>query len=143
MVCLTGFVTPSHCRAAPRCRTKGLPKVVSIQNVYSLLNRSAYETDLAECCAPRREAGRGGAKGGGAVQRWVGVLFRHCMAPCAHLLERASAVADLAGTATWGSLRTARCRAGRFLGSMSGAQRRTAPASLSSRHAVLGGRQRA
>lgn len=35
------------------CRSKGLPKVASIQNVYSLINRSAFETDLAEVCAPK------------------------------------------------------------------------------------------
>ncbi|CAL5225561.1 g8398 [Coccomyxa viridis] len=32
----------------------GLPKIVSIQNSYSLLVRTAYETDLAEVCAPRQ-----------------------------------------------------------------------------------------
>eukprot|EP00898_Chlorokybus_atmophyticus_P005308 jgi/Chlat1/5779/Chrsp387S09015 len=30
----------------------GLPKIVSIQNSYSLLVRSSFETDLAEVCAP-------------------------------------------------------------------------------------------
>lgn len=32
----------------------GLPRVVSIQNSYSLLTRGGYETDLAEVCAPRQ-----------------------------------------------------------------------------------------
>ena len=32
----------------------GLPKIVSIQNSYSLLVRTAFETDLAEVCAPRQ-----------------------------------------------------------------------------------------
>lgn len=32
----------------------GLPRIVSIQNSYSLLVRTAYETDLAETCAPRQ-----------------------------------------------------------------------------------------
>lgn len=32
----------------------GLPRIVSIQNAYSLLVRGAYETDLAEVCAPRQ-----------------------------------------------------------------------------------------
>jgi Aldo/keto reductase family len=32
----------------------GLPKIVSIQNSYSLLVRTAFETDLAETCAPRQ-----------------------------------------------------------------------------------------
>eukprot|EP00195_Chlamydomonas_chlamydogama_P008782 CAMPEP_0202895972 /NCGR_PEP_ID=MMETSP1392-20130828/5060_1 /ASSEMBLY_ACC=CAM_ASM_000868 /TAXON_ID=225041 /ORGANISM="Chlamydomonas chlamydogama, Strain SAG 11-48b" /LENGTH=332 /DNA_ID=CAMNT_0049581173 /DNA_START=217 /DNA_END=1215 /DNA_ORIENTATION=- len=31
-------------------KTAGLPKIVSIQNSYSLLVRAAYETDLAEMC---------------------------------------------------------------------------------------------
>lgn len=34
-------------------RTKGLPKIVSIQNSYSLLVRVPFETDLAETCAPK------------------------------------------------------------------------------------------
>jgi aryl-alcohol dehydrogenase-like predicted oxidoreductase len=32
----------------------GLPRIVSIQNSYSLLVRTAFETDLAEACAPRQ-----------------------------------------------------------------------------------------
>ncbi|EIE26615.1 Aldo/keto reductase [Coccomyxa subellipsoidea C-169] len=32
----------------------GLPKIVSIQNSYSLLVRSGFETDLAEVCAPTK-----------------------------------------------------------------------------------------
>lgn len=32
----------------------GLPKIVSIQNSYSLLVRGSFETDLAEVCAPRQ-----------------------------------------------------------------------------------------
>lgn len=32
----------------------GLPKIVSIQNSYSLLVRTPFETDLAEVCAPRQ-----------------------------------------------------------------------------------------
>ena len=32
----------------------GLPRIVSIQNSYSLLVRTAYEADLAETCAPRQ-----------------------------------------------------------------------------------------
>lgn len=32
----------------------GLPRVVSIQNSYSLLVRGPFETDLAETCAPRQ-----------------------------------------------------------------------------------------
>lgn len=32
----------------------GLPRIVSIQNSYSLLVRGAFETDLAEVCAPRQ-----------------------------------------------------------------------------------------
>ena len=32
----------------------GLPKIVSIQNSYSLLVRGGFETDLAEVCAPRQ-----------------------------------------------------------------------------------------
>ena len=31
----------------------GLPRIVSIQNSYSLLNRGAFETDLTEVCSPR------------------------------------------------------------------------------------------
>jgi aryl-alcohol dehydrogenase-like predicted oxidoreductase len=31
----------------------GLPRIVSIQNSYSLLTRTAYETDLAEVCCER------------------------------------------------------------------------------------------
>ncbi len=31
-------------------KSAGLPKIVSIQNSYSLLVRVPYETDLAECC---------------------------------------------------------------------------------------------
>lgn len=31
----------------------GLPRIVSIQNSYNLLVRSAFDTDLAEVCAPR------------------------------------------------------------------------------------------
>lgn len=45
-------------RAHARRRSKGLPKVVSIQNVYSLINRSAFETDLAEVCSPRCDGAR-------------------------------------------------------------------------------------
>ena len=32
----------------------GLPRIVSIQNAYNLLVRSAFDTDLAEVCAPRQ-----------------------------------------------------------------------------------------
>ncbi|GAB4817654.1 hypothetical protein N2152v2_004700 [Parachlorella kessleri] len=32
----------------------GLPRIVSIQNSYSLLSRGPFETDLAEVCAPRQ-----------------------------------------------------------------------------------------
>ena len=32
----------------------GLPRIVSIQNVYSLLSRVQFDTDLAEVCAPRQ-----------------------------------------------------------------------------------------
>lgn len=32
----------------------GLPRIVSIQNSYSLLTRGGFETDLAEVCAPRQ-----------------------------------------------------------------------------------------
>ena len=31
-----------------------LPRIVSIQNVYSLLSRIQFDTDLAEVCAPRQ-----------------------------------------------------------------------------------------
>ena len=34
-------------------RESGLPRIVSIQNSYSLLVRAAYETDLAEVCCKR------------------------------------------------------------------------------------------
>lgn len=33
-------------------RTKGLPKIVSIQNCYNLLSRIRFEVDLSEVCAP-------------------------------------------------------------------------------------------
>ena len=32
----------------------GLPRIVSIQNVYNLLSRLQFDTDLAETCAPRQ-----------------------------------------------------------------------------------------
>ncbi len=32
----------------------GLPRIASIQNVYSLLSRVQFDTDLAEVCAPRQ-----------------------------------------------------------------------------------------
>jgi aryl-alcohol dehydrogenase-like predicted oxidoreductase len=43
----TSYGVMSFCHAA---ETLGLPKIVSIQNSYSLLVRSAFETDLAETC---------------------------------------------------------------------------------------------
>jgi len=46
----TSFGVMSFIRAA---EAKGLPRIVSIQNSYSLLVRTAYETDLAEVCSSR------------------------------------------------------------------------------------------
>lgn len=47
-----------HPRPAPRAvqaaEQLGLPRIVSIQNSYSLLVRGPFETDLAEVCAPRQ-----------------------------------------------------------------------------------------
>lgn len=40
-----------HLQAADQA---GLPRIVSIQNSYSLLVRGPFETDLAEVCAPRQ-----------------------------------------------------------------------------------------
>merc|ERR1719356_39677 len=40
----------SFLQAAER---SGLPRIVSIQNSYSLLTRTSYETDLAEVCCKR------------------------------------------------------------------------------------------
>ncbi|CAK0734225.1 hypothetical protein CVIRNUC_000401 [Coccomyxa viridis] len=41
-------------RFAQLAEQLGLPKIVSIQNSYSLLVRTGFETDLAEVCAPRQ-----------------------------------------------------------------------------------------
>lgn len=41
-------------RATQAAEQLGLPRIVSIQNSYSLLVRGAFETDLAEVCAPRQ-----------------------------------------------------------------------------------------
>merc|ERR1712203_1066700 len=46
----TSYGVMSFVRAA---EDRGLPRIVSIQNSYSLLVRTAYETDLAEVCSPR------------------------------------------------------------------------------------------
>jgi aryl-alcohol dehydrogenase-like predicted oxidoreductase len=40
------------CEFARIAATSGMPKLVSIQNSYSLLTRGAFETDLAEVCSP-------------------------------------------------------------------------------------------
>ncbi len=47
----TSYGVMRFCMAA---EAAGLPKIVSIQNAYSLLVRGAFETDLAEVCAPRQ-----------------------------------------------------------------------------------------
>lgn len=47
----TSYGVMRFCVAA---EAAGLPKIVSIQNAYSLLVRGAFETDLAEVCAPRQ-----------------------------------------------------------------------------------------
>jgi aryl-alcohol dehydrogenase-like predicted oxidoreductase len=46
----TSWGVAQFCAAA--AAEAGLPKIVSIQNSYSLLNRGAFETDLAEVCSP-------------------------------------------------------------------------------------------
>ena len=46
----TSFGVMTWCAAAAAA---GLPKIASIQNSYSLLQRGAFETDLAEVCSPR------------------------------------------------------------------------------------------
>lgn len=40
------------CQFHAAAKARGLPKVQTIQNSYSLLYRGAFETDLAETCAP-------------------------------------------------------------------------------------------
>jgi Aldo/keto reductase family len=40
------------CQFHAAAKAHGLPKVQTIQNSYSLLYRGAFETDLAETCAP-------------------------------------------------------------------------------------------
>ncbi|CAG9466509.1 unnamed protein product [Pedinophyceae sp. YPF-701] len=40
------------CKFAELAAAHSLPKIVSIQNVYHLMARGAFETDLAEACAP-------------------------------------------------------------------------------------------
>lgn len=47
----TSYGVMKFCQAAESC---GLPKIVSIQNSYSLLVRGPFETDLVEVCAPRQ-----------------------------------------------------------------------------------------
>ncbi len=44
-------VSSSNLQAAEQL---GLPRIVSIQNSYSLLVRGPFETDLAETCAQRQ-----------------------------------------------------------------------------------------
>lgn len=46
----TSYGVSEFCYAAER--NPKLPKIVSIQNSYSLIVRSAFETDLAEVCSP-------------------------------------------------------------------------------------------
>lgn len=48
----TSYGVMRFCQAA--AAVPGLPKIVSIQNSYSLLVRGPFETDLAEVCAPRQ-----------------------------------------------------------------------------------------
>ncbi|EFN59433.1 hypothetical protein CHLNCDRAFT_48483 [Chlorella variabilis] len=64
----------------------GLPRVVSIQNSYSLLTRGGYETDLAEVCAPRQCNARYMARynqslAKQAVGEYVEVAKRHGLTP--------------------------------------------------------------
>jgi len=47
----TSYGLMRFCQAA---ESFGLPKIVSIQNSYSLLVRGPFETDLVEVCAPRQ-----------------------------------------------------------------------------------------
>lgn len=47
----TSYGVMKFCQAA---EMSGLPKIVSIQNSYSLLVRGPFETDLVEVCAPRQ-----------------------------------------------------------------------------------------